>query len=204
MIDIQSSSDDIDKYGRLHRQLILVQISEATAVRKLQHSQAKCKKLEAQLIRTDQKYDRDNHEFYTAKREYISKISYLRSTVQDLRHKYAGSIPLKQQERFAAAKIQVADMKKELTEKLIRVNEQKYELEDKTAEFELKIKEIEYLQNATVVAKDGSGVVKIDKKFFDSFRKNEGSIKMINLKLERVNRRLKDEVSFFHHLNAKF
>lgn len=194
MIDIQSSSDETDKYGRLHRQLILVQISEATAVRKLQHSQAKCKKLEAQLIRTEQKFDRDNHEFYTAKREYISKISYLRSTVQDLRHKYAGSIPLRQQERFAASKLQVAEMKKELTEKLNQVNEKKYELEDKLAECELKIKEIEQLQSATVVAKDGSGIVKIDKKFIDSYRKNEGNIKMINLKLERFNRRLKDEV----------
>lgn len=194
MIDIQSSSDEMDKYGRLHRQLILVQISEATAVRKLQHSQAKCKKLEAQLIRTEQKFDRDNHEFYTAKREYISKISYLRSTVQDLRHKYAGSIPLRQQERFAASKLQVAEMKKELTEKLNQVNEKKYELEDKLAECELKIKEIEQLQSATVVAKDGSGIVKIDKKFIDSYRKNEGNIKMINLKLERFNRRLKDEV----------
>lgn len=186
-------TEDSDKLGRLHRQLILVQISEATAVRKLQQSNSKVKKLEAQLIRTEQKHDRDNFEFFTSKREYISKISYLRSTVQDLRHKYAGSIPLKQQERFAAAKIRVSEMKKELTEKLIRVNEEKYQLEDKLAECELKMKEIELLKNAAVVAKDGSGIVKFNQKFLDSFKRSE-NIKMLNLKLDRTNRRLKDEV----------
>lgn len=186
-------TDDTDKLGRLHRQLILVQISEATAVRKLQQSQSKCKKLEAQLIRTEQKHDRDQLEFYTVKREYISKIGYLRSTVQDLRHKYAGSIPLKQQERLAAAKIQVAEMKKELVEKLSRVSDEKYELEDKIAEYELKLKDIELLKNAAIHSKDGA-VVKFNQKFLDVFKKNE-SIKMINLKLDRTNKRLRDEVN---------
>lgn len=193
LIDIQSMTEEGDKFGRLHRQLILVQISEATAVRKLQQSQSKCKKLEAQLIRTEQKYDRENLDFYTSKREYISKISYLRSTVQDLRHKYAGSIPLKQQERFAAAKLRAIEMKKELTEKLVKVNEQKYELDDRIAEFELKAKEIEVLKSAAIVAKDGSGIVRFNQKFLDAFHRSE-NIKMLNLKLDRANRRLRDEV----------
>lgn len=175
----------------MHRQLILMQISEATAVRKLQQSQNKCKKLEAQLIRTEQKYDRDNLEFYNSKKEYISKISYLRSTVQDLRHKYAGSIPLKQQEKFMASKEKVAEMKKEINEKWLKINEEKYELEDKIAEYNARIKEIELLKSAAIVGKDGS--VKFNQKFLDSFKKSE-NIKMMNLKLDRANRRLKDEV----------
>lgn len=82
LIDFQSLSEEINNLGKIHRQLIITQISEATAVRKLQHSQSRCKKLEAQLIRTEQKYDRDNTDFFNYRKEYISKISYLRSTVQ--------------------------------------------------------------------------------------------------------------------------
>lgn len=82
LIDIQSLGEETNQLGRLHRQLIMMQISEATAVRKLQQAQAKCRKLEAQLIRTEQKNESDGIEFFNSKKEYISKISYLRSTVQ--------------------------------------------------------------------------------------------------------------------------
>ena len=190
-------SDETDKLGRLHRQLIFMQVSEATAVRKLQQSQSKCKKLEAQLIRTEQKHDRDTFDFYTSRKDYISKITYLRSTVQDLRHKYAGSIPLRQQEKFAAAKERLAEMRKEIGEKLLKISEEKYELEDKIAEYAARLKEIELLKNAAVVGKDGS--VKFNQKFLDSFKKIE-NIKMLNLKLDRSNRRLKDEVGLKNNL----
>ena len=74
--------EDLLDRGKMHRQIILMQISEATAVRKLQQAQSKVKKLEAQLIKTEQKYDRDNNEFFNLKKDYISKITYLRSTIQ--------------------------------------------------------------------------------------------------------------------------
>lgn len=195
LIDIQTLTDETDSLGRINRQLILMQISEATAVRKLQHAQGRCKKLEAQLIRAEQKYDRENLDFFTSKKDYISKISYLRSTVQDLRHKYAGSIPLKQQEKFNAAKEQIAQVKKEINEKLLRINDEKYQLEDRLAEYNARLQEIELLKNAAVVGKDGS--VKFNQKFLDSFKKSE-NIKMLNLKLDRANRRLKDEVPSFN------
>ena len=74
--------DDLMDRGKMHRQMILMQISEATAVRKLQQAQSRVKKLEAQLVKTEQKYDRDNNDFFNQKKEYISKITYLRSTIQ--------------------------------------------------------------------------------------------------------------------------
>ena len=79
---IDMDYEDLIDRGKMHRQLILMQISEATAIRKLQQAQMKVKKLEAQLVKTEQKYDRDNNEFYNQKKEFISKITYLRSTIQ--------------------------------------------------------------------------------------------------------------------------
>jgi hypothetical protein len=198
LIDVQTMTSDehTNSLGKLHRQLILMQLSEATAVRKLQQSESKCKRLETELIRAEQKHDTENLEFFLSKKEYISKITYLRSTVQDLRHKYTGAIPLKQQERFNQAKEQLSEIKRELNEKLLRVKEEKYELEDKLTEYNARIKEIEILKSAATVGKDGC--VRFNEKFLDSYKKSE-NLKMLNLKLERANRRHKDEVSILFY-----
>ena len=163
--------------------------------------QQKCKRLEAQLIRSEQKYDRENLEFYNMRKEQISRVSYLRSTIQDLRHKYTGSIPLKQQEAFSALKEKAAAVKAELAEKLFRVNEEKSELEDRIAEYEARSRQIEMLKNAAVVSADGSSV-KFNEKFLDSFGKSE-NLRMLNLKLERANRRCRDEIKFLEEMNRK-
>lgn len=194
LIDIQSLNEDSNNIGKLHRQLILMQISEATAIRKLQYAESKCKKLEAQLIRTEQKYDRDNYDFFTSKKEYISKIFYLRSTIQDLRHKYAGSIPLKQQEKFNTTKDKLSKIQHELNEKLAQINQEKHEIGDRLAEYEARLKEMDLLRKSAVIGKDGN--VRFNEKFLDSFKKIE-TVKIMNLKLERANKRYKDEVSFY-------
>lgn len=194
LIDIQSLNEDSNNIGKLHRQLILMQISEATAIRKLQYAESKCKKLEAQLIRTEQKYDRDNYDFFTSKKEYISKIFYLRSTIQDLRHKYAGSIPLKQQEKFNITKDKLSKIQHELNEKLAQINQEKHEIGDRLAEYEARLKEMDLLRKSAIIGKDGN--VRFNEKFLDSFKKIE-TVKIMNLKLERANKRYKDEVSFY-------
>ncbi|CAF0743692.1 unnamed protein product [Brachionus calyciflorus] len=200
LIDFQSLNDDTSQMGKLHRQLILMQISEATAIRKLQHAESKIKKLEAQLVRAEQKYDRDSFDYFSSKKEFISKITYLRSTVQDLRHKYAGSIPLRQTEKFNEAKEKLTELKKELNEKLLKLNEEKHELNDRIAEYTARVKEIELLKKAAITGKDGS--VRFNEKFLDSFKKIE-NIKMMNLKLERANQRFKDEIKFLEEMNRK-
>lgn len=200
LMEAQSQSDNASSLGRLHRQIIMLQLSEATAVRKLQISENKCKKLEAQLIRAEQKYDRDNLDFYNSKKEQISKIAYLRSTVQDLRHKYNGAIPLRQQEKYNSLREELVKAKSELNQKLIKINEEKIELEDRIAEYNEKTKQIEMLKNAAVKSADGT--VKFNDKFLDSFKKSE-HLRMINLKLERANRRFKDEIKFLEEINRK-
>lgn len=201
LIDVQTSNDEADSIGRLHRQQIMLQISEATAVRKLQQAQQQCKRLEAQLMRSEQKYDRENLEFYNMRKEQISRVSYLRSTIQDLRHKYSGSIPLKQQEAFSAAKAKLGALKAELNEKLAKVGEDKCELEDRIAEYEERLRAIDVLKSAAVMGADGQ-VVKFNEKALDSFNRSE-SLRMMNLKLERANRRYKDEIKFLEEMNRK-
>lgn len=78
-----------------------------------------------------------------------------------------------------------------MNEKLLKINEEKYELEDKIAEYEARNNEIENLKNAAVIGKDGS--VRFNDKFLDSFKKSE-NLRMNNLKMDRANKRYKDEV----------
>lgn len=113
---------------------------------------------------------------------------------KDLRHKYTGSIPLKQQEKFKNEKEKLMVAKREFDEKIIRISDEKYQLEDLIAEYTARNKEIEMLKNAAKIGSDGS--VKFNEKFLDSFKKSE-NLRMINLKLERANRRNKDQVEYF-------
>jgi hypothetical protein len=84
--------------------------------------------------------------------------------------------------------------KREFDEKIIRISDEKYQLEDLIAEYTARNKEIEMLKNAATIGADGA--VKFNEKFLDSFKKSE-NLRMINLKLERANRRNKDQVEDF-------
>ncbi len=187
-INLLSYDDDKTEIGKLHRQIISLQISEATAIRKLQNSIQMNKKLETQLLRTEQKLDQERQETFYTKKEFTSKITYLRSTIQDLRHKYAGSIPLRQQEKFQQSKQALHESKKELLVKLQKIDEEKIELEDKIAEYKSRMDGLDILKNI-----NASDAYKSNEKLLEWHKKLE-NLRIANLKLERACKRSKEEV----------
>ena len=189
-IDVLSYDDDKTEVGKLYRQIISLQISEATAIRKLQNSIQMNKKLETQLIRTEQKLDQERQDTFYMKKEYTSKITYLRSTIQDLRHKYAGSIPLRQQEKFQQSKQALFESQKELMNKLKQIDDEKVELEDRIAEYKSRMDGLDVLKNL-----GSTDAYKVNEKLLEWHKKIE-NLRIINLKLERANKRYKDEVCF--------
>ena len=81
LINMRSAAgNDVDKFS--HREYILMKISEATVVKKLQQAQSRCKQLEAQLIRSEQKHDNETMQFFNYRNECISKLTFLRSNIQ--------------------------------------------------------------------------------------------------------------------------
>ena len=116
---------------------------------------------------------------------------------QDLRNKYAGSIPLKQQERVVQLKKKLAEMQQELSEKILAVKQERHEQEDAIAEYRLRVSEIEAIKAAII--KEPNGHVRFSQTVLESFKKMEG-IKVTNLKLDRLNKRYKDEVIDFPSL----
>jgi len=68
--------------GKLHRHIVQLQFSEATAVRQLDAAQKKLTRLEAQLLRTEQSMDEKDRTIYHNSLEARNKVHHLKRTVQ--------------------------------------------------------------------------------------------------------------------------
>lgn len=121
LLDFQAKSDEKTIIGKLHRHIVQLQVSEGVALRKLADTSNKCHKLEAQLLRSDQRVDDKDQTIYHNRMEARSKARYLKNTVQELRRKYAGAVPLNQQERFAEQMIKLTEDKNKIEEDLRKV-----------------------------------------------------------------------------------
>ena len=121
LLDFQAQSDEKTIIGKLHRHIVQLQVSEGVSLRKLADAQKKCYKLEAQLLRSEQRVDDKDQTIYHNRMEARSKARYLKNNVQELRRKFAGAVPLNQQERFAEQMIKLTHDKKTIEEDLRKV-----------------------------------------------------------------------------------
>ena len=64
--------------GKLHRHIVQLQVSEGTAVRKLEESRKKVTKLEAMVLRLEQKVDEKNGTIYHNRKEAQNKAQHLK------------------------------------------------------------------------------------------------------------------------------
>jgi len=68
--------------GKLHRHIVQLQFSEATAVRQLEAAQKKLTRLEAQLLHGEQNMDEKDRTIYHNRLEARNKIHHLKHTIQ--------------------------------------------------------------------------------------------------------------------------
>ena len=68
--------------GKLHRHIVHLQVSEGTAVRKLQDAMKKIIKLEAHILNSERKIDQKDQTIYHNRLESRSKTKYLKHTIQ--------------------------------------------------------------------------------------------------------------------------
>ena len=83
--------------GKLHHHIVALQVSEGTAVRKLEAATQKLAKQEAHMLRLERKIDEKDQALYHAKTEARNKAKFLKRTIQDLRRQYSGALPLMKQ-----------------------------------------------------------------------------------------------------------
>lgn len=68
--------------GKLHRHIVQLQVSEGSVVKRLEEAQKKVIKLEAQILRMEQRVDEKDQAIYHIKQEAQSKTRYLRRSLQ--------------------------------------------------------------------------------------------------------------------------
>ena len=68
--------------GKLHHHIVALQVSEGTAVRKLEAANAKIKKLEAQILRLQRHLDERAQSLYHCQVDARNKARHLKRTIQ--------------------------------------------------------------------------------------------------------------------------
>ncbi|KAL7058381.1 hypothetical protein AAHC03_016878 [Spirometra sp. Aus1] len=99
--ELESSTDEKAAMARLHRQITRLQISEATAVRRLAAANDKITRLDNTILRLEKNFDERNCTLIHLQNQSRTRERRLRSTIANLRSRFAGCIPLPEQERLA-------------------------------------------------------------------------------------------------------
>ncbi|CAB4024196.1 centrosomal of 290 kDa-like, partial [Paramuricea clavata] len=193
LYDVQMENDDKTIIGKLHHHIVALQVSEGMAIKKLETAQSKVSKLDAHILRLEQKLDEKDQDLYHAKLEARNKAKYLKQTIQDLRRQFSGSLPLLKQERFAEAMRSLQDSKLKLQQDLDKAQKEREQASLQLVELELKHKNLEELLSTL---KDGKGAAKVIE-----WHKRIEEIRLKDLKLNRNITKLHEQIKFLESLN---
>uniref|UniRef100_A0A8D2LSK1 Centrosomal protein 290 n=1 Tax=Varanus komodoensis TaxID=61221 RepID=A0A8D2LSK1_VARKO len=190
ILDYQAQSDEKTLIAKLHQHIVALQISEATAVAKLEATTSKLQKMEITNMRLEQKLDDKEQALYYARLEGRNRAKHLRQTVQSLRRQFSGALPLAQQEKFSKTMIQLQNDKLKTMDAVQHAEEEHRNAENRALELELKLKGLEELISTL---KDTRGAQKV----------TEWHMKIEELRLQelRLNRELAKKEEKIKYLN---
>ncbi|XP_078534998.1 centrosomal protein of 290 kDa isoform X2 [Lissotriton helveticus] len=192
MLDYQSQSDEKALIAKLHQHIIALQVSEATAVGKLEAAVAKLQKLEACNLRLEQKLDGKEQALYYARLEGRNRAKHLRQTVQSLRRQFSGALPLAQQEKFSKTMIELQNDKLKIMQEMQQAQQERTETENRALEMEAKLKGLEELLSTL---KDTRGAQKVIE-----WQKKMEELRLHELKLNRELVKKKEEIKYLNNI----
>lgn len=188
LIDIQAQSDEKTVIGKLHRHIVQLQMSEGMASRRLDEAKMKLTKLDALSLRMEQRADEKEQTIYHNRLESRSKVRHLKQTIQELRTKYSGSVPLSDQERFTQLMVKLQESQKNAENDLRTVREERRQVEDKLAELQL---QHNGLQELIATLKDGKGAQKVAE-----WHSRMEAVRLEDLRYKRDIEKLKQQMKF--------
>ncbi|XP_071943126.1 centrosomal protein of 290 kDa-like [Antedon mediterranea] len=194
LLDIQTQSDEKAIIGKLHHHIVALQVSEGTAVRKLESSVSKIRKMEAHLLRLEQQLDEKEQSLYHTKVDARNKSKHLKRTIQELRRQFSGAIPLSEQDKFSKAMIQMRQDKERMDQELKMIAFEKEKVEEKVAQLEVGNKGLQELM-ATLM--DGKGAGKVAE-----WHTKIQQMRLQDLKNSRQINRLKEQLKYNEGLNT--
>ncbi|XP_038612778.1 LOW QUALITY PROTEIN: centrosomal protein of 290 kDa [Tachyglossus aculeatus] len=196
VLDYQAQSDEKALIAKLHQHIVALQISEATAVGKLESITSKFQKMEAYNLRLEQKLDDKEQALYYARLEGRNRAKHLRQTIQALRRQFSGALPLAQQEKFSKTMVQLQNDKLKILQEMQHSKQERRTMENKTLEVELKLKGLEEL---IATLKDTRGAQKV----IDWHMKME-ELRLRELKLSRELVKGKEEMKYLNNIISEY
>uniref|UniRef100_A0A7M4FSC7 Centrosomal protein 290 n=1 Tax=Crocodylus porosus TaxID=8502 RepID=A0A7M4FSC7_CROPO len=196
VLDFQAESDEKALIAKLHQHIVALQISESTAVGKVETLTLKLQKMEICNLRLEQKLDDKEQALYYARLEGRHRVRHLHQTVQSLRRQFCGALPLAQQEKFSKTMIQLQNDKLKIMEEVQSAQEERRNAENKALEMELKLKGLEELIGTL---KDTRGAQKV----IEWHMKME-ELRLQELKLNRELVKQKEEMKYLNNIISEY
>nr|AKN21708.1 NPHP6 [Schmidtea mediterranea] len=187
LADIQCQSDEKSLIGKLHRHIVLLQMSETSALRKLDDLHRVQKRLEAQLLRTEQNCDEKDQNLYQTRLDGRTRVKHLRETINSLRSQFSGSIPLSRHERFTSTLIRLTEDKVKLDQELQLTLRAKFDLE---TEFQV----ANIARQTETELKDAMATKRNEKSVLESWSSKMEGLRLESLKHKRQCDLLRHEV----------
>lgn len=195
VLDFQDQSNEKALIAKLHQQIVALQVSEATAVAKLEATTTKLHKLEAYSLRLEQKIDDKEQALYYARLEGRNRAKHLRHTIQALRRQFSGALPLAQQEKFSKTMMELQSDKMKTVNEMQRVQQERRGTETRALELELKLKGLEEL---IATLKDARGAQKVTE-----WHKKMEEVRLQDLKRTRELNQKKEEIKYLNNVMSE-
>ncbi|XP_036920531.1 centrosomal protein of 290 kDa isoform X2 [Sturnira hondurensis] len=192
LLDYQAQSDEKALIAKLHQHIVSLQISEVTALGKLESLTSKLQKMEACNLRLEQKLDEKEQALYYARLEGRNRAKHLRQTIQSLRRQFSGALPLAQQEKFSKTMIQLQNDKLKVMQEMKNSQQECRNMENKKMELELKLKGLEELISTL---KDARGAQKVI-----NWHMKIEELRLRELKLNRELVKDKEEIKYLNNI----
>ncbi|XP_067906371.1 centrosomal protein of 290 kDa isoform X2 [Heterodontus francisci] len=192
VLDYQAQTDERALIATLHQHIVALQVSEATAISKLEAFASKLQKMEACNLRLMQKLDEKDQALFYARLEGRNKAKHLRQTIQSLRRQFSGALPLAQQEKFSKTMVQLQNDKLKIMQNVKLAQEEGRVAEDKALELQLKLKGLEELIGSLKDAKGAQKVIEWHKKIED--------LRLQDLKMTRCINKQKEEIKYLNNI----
>ncbi|KAG8439537.1 hypothetical protein GDO86_005659 [Hymenochirus boettgeri] len=192
VLDFQDQSDERALIAKLHQQIVALQISESTAVGKLEATTAKLHKMEAYNLRLQQKIDDKEQALYYSRLEGRNRAKHLRQTIQSLRRQFSGALPLAQQEKFSKTMMQLQNDKIKIIQEMEHAQQERRDMETRSLELEQKLKGVEELIGTL---KDVRGAQKVTE-----WHKKMERLHLQDLRLSRELNQKKEEVKYLSNI----
>lgn len=196
LLDYQAQSDEKALTAKLHQHNVSLQLSEATALGKLESITSKLQKMEAYNLRLEQKLDEKEQALYYARLEGRNRAKHLRQTIQSLRRQFSGALPLAQQEKFSKTMIQLQNDKLKIMQEMKNSQQEHRNMENKTLEMELKLKGLEELISTL---KDTKGAQKVI-----NWHMKIEELRLQELKLNRELVKDKEEIKYLNNIISEY